>query len=85
MIILICQGEYFHHNNSEGQSDYESIELGNLRAADLNRLVSLDSDIVQEDTMDTTLDQRVKNHVVAAAIFAGAFVLPCFIAAKVLK
>ena len=32
-----------------------------------------------------TLEQRVKNHAVAAAIFTGAFVLPCFIAAKLLK
>jgi hypothetical protein len=35
--------------------------------------------------MDTILEQRVKNHVVAAAIVAGTFVLPCFIAAKLLK
>jgi hypothetical protein len=35
--------------------------------------------------MDTTFEQRVKNHVATAAIFAGTFVLPCFIATKLLK
>jgi hypothetical protein len=85
LIFLVHQGEYSEYSSTVQQSDSESIELENLRAADLNRLVSLDNEIVQEDVMDTTLEQRVKNHVVAAAIFAGTFVLPCFIAAKVLK
>ena len=44
-----------------------------------------EADSLEEHIMDTTLEQCVKNHVVAAAIFAGTFVLPCFIAAKVLK
>jgi tryptophan synthase beta subunit len=35
--------------------------------------------------MDMTLEQRVKNHGVATAIFAATFVLPCIIAAKLLK
>ena len=40
---------------------------------------------MQENITDVTFGERLKNHAVATAIFAGAFVLPCFIAAKVLK
>ena len=48
--------------------------------------MELDFEVAEEaHIMDTTVEQRVKNHIVAAAIFAGTFVLPCFIAAKVLK
>jgi ABC-type enterochelin transport system permease subunit len=44
-----------------------------------------EADSIQENIMDMTFGERLKNHAVATAIFAGAFVLPCFIAAKVLK
>lgn len=44
-----------------------------------------EDELFQEDIVNITLEQRVKNHALAAAIFAGAFVLPCFIAAKLLK
>ena len=67
------------------RKDVYNIELENLRAGDINRWPSTDNEIVQEDIMDMTLEQRVKNHLVAAAIFTGTFVLPCFIAAKLLK
>ena len=77
---------------SESESDirievYNNIEPENLPAADINRWLSADNEneIVEENIMDTILEQRVKNHVVAAAIVAGTFVLPCFIAAKLLK
>ena len=77
---------------SDSESDnrievYNNFALENLRVGDINRWLSanITKETVQEDIMDMTLDQRVKNHVAAAAIFAGTFVLPCFIAAKLLN
>ena len=54
---------------------------------ELDNQVNIESDpeIVQENIVDMTLEQCVKNYAVAATIFAGTFVLPCFIAAKLLK
>ncbi|CAB4023703.1 Hypothetical predicted protein, partial [Paramuricea clavata] len=86
----LYQGEYSEHGSCVQRSDsevYNNIELENLRAGDINRWLSanIKNETVQEDIMDMTLDQRVKKHVAAAAIFTGTFVLPCFIAAKLLK
>ena len=72
-------------SESDIRKEIYNIEPENLRASDINRWPSTDTEIVQEDIIDTTLEQRVKNHLVAAAIFTGTFVLPCFIAAKLLK
>ncbi|CAB4021063.1 Hypothetical predicted protein [Paramuricea clavata] len=94
--LELYPGEYAEHGislqRSESESDirievYNNIEPENLPAGDINRRLSADieNEIVEENIMDTTLEQRVKNHAVAAAIVAGTFVLPCFIAAKLLK
>ena len=72
-------------SESDIRKEIYNIEPENLRASDINGWPSTDTEIVQEDIMDMTLEQRVKNHLVAAAIFTGTFVLPCFIAAKLLK
>lgn len=47
--------------------------------------LALEAEMVQDNVMDETLEQSVRNHVLAAAILAGTFALPCFIAAKLLK
>ena len=62
------------------QSDSELIDS----SFEENNL-ALEAEIVRENIMDATVEQSVRNHVVAAAIFAGTFALPCFIAAKLLK
>ena len=71
-------------SNSESDID---VEPDNLQPGVINRWASnnMENQFVQENTMETTLEQSVQNHLVAAAIIAGAFVLPCFIAAKLLK
>ena len=44
-----------------------------------------ENEFVQENITETAVEQSVRNHILAAAIVAGTFVLPCFIAAKLLK
>lgn len=44
-----------------------------------------ENEFVQENITETAIEQSVRNHLVAAAIVAGTFVLPCFIVAKLLK
>ena len=44
-----------------------------------------ENEFVQENITETAIEQSVRNHLVAAAIIAGTFALPCFIAAKLLK
>ena len=63
------------------QSDSELIDSSFEEENNL----ALEAEIVRENIMDATVEQSVRNHVVAAAIFAGTFALPCFIAAKLLK
>ena len=63
------------------QSDSELIDSSFKEENNL----ALEAEIVRENIMDARLEQSVRNHVVAAAIFAGTFALPCFIAAKLLK
>lgn len=71
---------------SDSESEMDA-EPENLQAGIINRWQSTDTknEFVQENITETTLEQSVRNHMVAAAIVAGAFVLPCFIAAKFLK
>ena len=71
---------------SDSESDID-VEPDNLQPGVINRWASTDfeNEFVQEHIMETTLEQSVENHLVAAAIIVGAFVLPCFIAAKLLK
>ena len=44
-----------------------------------------ENEFVQENITETAIEQSVRNHLVAVAIVAGTFVLPCFMAAKLLK